>query len=122
MNVNLSRNLNADSGTQGNNMSTSARRLPIGFTASGDQILQNAYRSHADEYGAIQTLTADKRELLRHYDAPGMETAVALCFWGRSGSYLLASYLDGHDGIVMLPMIAGEGIYPFFQNYESLSV
>lgn len=96
--------------------------LPIRFGGSADGILQRAYRSYRGEEGAIRALESEKLGLLRHYDVQGMDTAVAMCFWGRSGSFLLASYLDSHDDIVMLPMIASEAIYPFFQEYEPLSV
>jgi hypothetical protein len=96
--------------------------LPIRFGGSADAILQGAYRSYGREERAIEALGSEKLDLLRRYDVPGMESAVALCFWGRSGTYLLASFLDGHDDIVLLPMIAGESIYPFFHEYESLSV
>jgi hypothetical protein len=94
----------------------------IGFGEHSDEVLQRAYRSYANERGAIRAHAADKRELLRQYDVPGMETAAAICFWGRSGSLLLASYLDGHDDVVMLPMLTSAGIYPFFREYDALSL
>jgi hypothetical protein len=95
---------------------------PIGIGGSADGKLQLAYRWYREQEGAIQALGAEKLGLLQHYDVPGMETALALCFWGRSGSFLLASYLDGHDDIVMLPMVRSEAIYPFFHEYRSLSI
>jgi len=94
---------------------------PIGFGESLDDVLQRAYRGYVG-HDALRALVADKLELLRRFDVPAMQAAVALCFWGRSGSYLLASYLDAHEDVLMLPMIAGEGIYPFFDEYPSLSV
>jgi hypothetical protein len=96
--------------------------MPIDFDANTDEILQRALSLYRHERDAIQALESEKSEMLRHLDVPGMNTAVAICFWGRSGSYLLASYLDGHEDIVTLPMIAGEKIYPFFEEYASLSL
>jgi len=85
-------------------------------------MLRRAFRSYRGEEGAIQALESEKLDVLQHYDVPGMETAVAICYWGRSGSLLLASYLDGHDDIVILPMLASEAIYLIFYEYQSLSV
>jgi hypothetical protein len=101
---------------------TPAMNMPIAFGESLDHVLQLAHRWYADGCEGVRILVADKLELLQQFDVPQMQAAVALCFWGRSGSYLLASYLDGHEDIVMLPMITGEGIYPFFNEYQSLSV
>ena len=95
----------------------------IGFADSADETLRRAYRSYHDEQSdAFPALVSEKLEILEHFDVPGMEHAVAICNWGRSGSLLLASYLDAHDDVVMLPMTAGCGIYPFFHEYQSLSV
>jgi hypothetical protein len=35
---------------------------------------------------------------------------------------LLASYLDGHDDVIMLPLILSHAIYPFFDRYRTLSL
>jgi hypothetical protein len=66
-------------------------------------------------------LIAKKIEILRNYDALNMDSALAIFSWGRSGSFLVASYLDGHDQIVMLPGYAGLGLYKFFENNRTLS-
>jgi hypothetical protein len=97
--------------------------MSIGFGGSADEKLQRAYRTYRDERGdAFLALSSAKLDMLQHFDVPGMGNAVAICCWGRSGSVLLASYLDGHDDIVMLPMLTGYAIYAFFHEYESLSV
>jgi hypothetical protein len=70
----------------------------------------------------LQSLVASKIEEIRHFDVAGMERAVAICGWGRSGSLLLASYLDGHDDVIMLPTLCGDRIYQFFERYQSLSL
>jgi hypothetical protein len=51
-----------------------------------------------------------------------MERVVAISFWGRSGSILMASYLDGHDDVIMLPATRSDSIYMFFDLYNSLSL
>jgi len=96
--------------------------VPIGFGSSTDPILQRSYCSYLESEGSLEAKRAEKLDVLRDYDVPEIETAVAICFWGRSGSFLLASYLDDHDDILMLPMVTGEAIYPFFHEYEALSL
>jgi hypothetical protein len=49
-----------------------------------------------------------------------MQRVVAICAYGRSGSVLLASYLDGHEDVVTLPHHLGQQMYPFFERYTSL--
>jgi len=68
----------------------------------------------------LRALIAGKIEDLRYYDVPNMDRAVAVCHWGRSGSNLVASYLDGHDEVVMLPTDRSQEIYGFFERDRSL--
>ena len=44
----------------------------------------------------------------------------AILMWGRSGSLLLASYLDGHEDVIMLPELCGWRLYEFFERFQSL--
>jgi sulfotransferase family protein len=76
----------------------------------------------AEEPALSETLVASKIEQIRHFDVAGLERAVAICIHGRSGSELLASYLDGHDDVIMLPTSRSQGIYPFFESHPSLSL
>jgi hypothetical protein len=94
----------------------------IGFGASTDENLRCAYRAYTDWYDAARSRAADKLKLLREYDVSRMKRAAAICHWGRSGSLLLASYLDGHPHVVMLPHGNSENIYSLFQENPSLSV
>lgn len=88
-----------------------------------EELLQQALALSRAEYAKdLQALIANKVEDLRCYDVPNMERAVAICHWGRSGSLLLASYLDGHDDVVMLPAQHGEVIYDFFERFQSWSL
>lgn len=96
--------------------------MPLGLEGSGNEILKRASRSYAAERNASGTLVAHKLELLRQYDAPGMQRAVNICFWSRSGSFLLASYLDSHDHVVLLPENRSDFIYAFHAEFASLSV
>jgi hypothetical protein len=88
---------------------------------SQEGLLQHAhalYRAaHAKD---LRALIASKIENLRCYDVPNMERAVALCPWGRSGSLLVASYLDGHNDVVLLPVEHSRRIDEFFERYQSL--
>jgi hypothetical protein len=88
---------------------------------SQQQILQRAQAlSRAEHAKDLRTLITRKIEDLRYYDVPNMERAVAACHWGRSGSWLMDSYLDGHDDVVLLPVSRSERIYEFFERYQSL--
>ena len=92
----------------------------IQFVESCDELLHRARASYSEHYEESRTLVAGKRDLLRSYDLAGMNRAVAICHWGRSGSLLLGSFLDGHPDVVMLPDCTSENIYPFFLEYASL--
>jgi Sulfotransferase family len=76
----------------------------------------------AAETEDLQALEARKIEQIRHFDVAGMQKAVAICACGPSGSLLLTSCLDGHDGVIMLPNLRGQAIYFFFERYPSLSL
>jgi hypothetical protein len=69
---------------------------------------------------ARQPAVAEKLEDLPYYDVLGMDRAVSIMSWGRSGSLLLSSYLGGHDGVLMLPELSGERLYEFFERYQCL--
>jgi hypothetical protein len=90
---------------------------------SPEEILQHAHAlSLAEPAKNSRALIARKIEDLQYYDVPGIERAVAVCHWGRSGSLLVASYLDGHDDVVLLPWTCSERIYEFFERFEPLSL
>jgi hypothetical protein len=92
------------------------------FGADADEVLTHAHRIYAETAGAASASSEKKRELVRQFDVAAMTRAVNLCHWGRSGSFLFASYLDHHPDIVMLPMLTSMAIYPFFQEYAGLSI
>jgi len=90
---------------------------------SQEEMLQHAYAlARAEHAKNLGTLISSKIDDLRYYDALNMERAVAICAWGRSGSFLVASYLDGHDDVVLLPTLLGQPIYEFFARHQSLSL
>jgi hypothetical protein len=76
----------------------------------------------AEEAKDLQFLVASKIEDIQHFDVANMERAVAICMCGRSGSELLASYLDRHDDVIMLPNLQSQLIYQFFERHPSLSL
>src|SRR6266851_6813172 len=90
------------------------RRNDRAMTAAGDLGLVLA--------PAGNDLIAGKIADLRHYDVLGIDRVVAICCWGRSGSYLLASLLDGHDDVITMPLSLGELIYPFWEKHGHLSL
>jgi hypothetical protein len=86
-----------------------------------DEILLRAEALFCAERSELsRDVLSEKIDLLRSYDVLAMERVVAIVSWGRSGSLLLASYLDGHDDVLMLPELCGQGIYSFFDRYRSL--
>ncbi len=76
----------------------------------------------ADQSQYLRGVIAEKVEDLRRYDVQAMDSVLAILMWGRSGSLLLSSYLDGHDDVLMLPESRGQNLYPFFERYPSLSL
>jgi hypothetical protein len=76
----------------------------------------------AAETNDSRSLAASKTPQIRHFDVAGMQRVAAICRWGSSGSLLLASYLDGHDDVIMLPGNLSGGIYPFFECHQTLSL
>jgi hypothetical protein len=96
--------------------------MPIGFDKSNDELLQRAYTSYAGEQGLTSELIATMSRMLRRYEVEGIVNAVSICFWGRSGSWLLQSYLDSHDDVVILPKNGTHMVYPFLTDYDSLSI
>jgi hypothetical protein len=91
--------------------------------ANPEEILVRAQASFGAEVSQdLRDAVAVKIEELRHYDVLAIDRAVALCAWGRSGSVLLGSYLDGHDDVLMLPELTGRNLYNFFELYQSLSL
>jgi hypothetical protein len=107
-------------GTTG--LTTAPRGLPLRLHHAAHEVLRESAKSYAQEQRAAQALTGAKLDLLRHYDVPAMHRAVAICFWGRSGSQLLASYLDGHADLVLLPLNCGEAIYEFCEKFPQLNL
>jgi hypothetical protein len=93
-----------------------------GYLSSGDILLNAKALFRAEQSRDLRSLIADKIDDLRHYDVQAMERVAAILCWGRSGSVLLASHLDGHDDVIMLPALRSDGIYRFFELYRSLSL
>jgi hypothetical protein len=90
---------------------------------TSEQILQKALDLCRTKVSQNQqTIVTRKIEDLRNYDVFDMHRAVAVCHWGRSGSLLLASYLDGHDDVVILPVNHADLLYEFFERFRSLSL
>jgi sulfotransferase family protein len=94
-----------------------------GIFPAQDVMLQRARALlRAEEVKGVQALVPGKIEDIRRFDVAGMDRAVAIIACGRSGAELVASFLDGHDDVVMLPTLQGDRIYQFFERYESLSL
>jgi hypothetical protein len=98
------------------------------FSATADypdpeSLLQKSLtRLGAEGATELPELIAAKIEAVRHFHIADMQTAVAICTCGSSGSLLLASYLEGHPDVIGLPMLYGQAIYPFFDHYQSMSL
>lgn len=70
----------------------------------------------------VPGLAKSMLERAKNYDIAGMDRILAICFWGRSGSFLLASYLDGHPDVIVLPELTSEAIFVFFEEHTGLSI
>ncbi len=90
---------------------------------SADELLERSRAYFGTERSAASDARAASRlSDVRHFDLAGMQRVVAICAWGSSGSLLLASYLDGHDDVIMLPAYTGCALYAFFDKCPSLSL
>jgi hypothetical protein len=99
------------------------RTEPAKLAHDPEEILARASALfRAEQSKDLRDIIAEKIKDLRHYDVLAMETVVAVLMWGRSGSLLLSSYLDGHDNVIMLPESCGQRVYEFFERYRSLSL
>jgi hypothetical protein len=88
---------------------------------SPEEILQNANALfRAEQAKDLRGVIAGKIEDLCHYDVQTMDRVASITYWGRSGTILLASLLDGHDDVIMLPGVRSDAIYSFFELYRSL--
>jgi hypothetical protein len=98
-----------------------AQTSPENSAPRPEEILQRAKDLfQAERSMDLRGLIAEKMEDLRRYDVQAMDRVVAILCWGRSGSLLLSSYLDGHEDVMMLPEICGWRLYEFFERYPSL--
>jgi hypothetical protein len=98
-----------------------ARIKPAKLTFNPEEILPRANALfRADQSEDLRGVIAGKIEDLRRYDVLGMDRVLAILMWGRSGSLLVASYLDGHDDVVMMPENCGQRLYEFFDRYQTL--
>lgn len=57
---------------------------------------------------------------LRRYDVQGMNRVASVLMWGRSGSFLLSSYLDGHEDVLMLPESSGYELLEYYEKRREL--
>src|SRR5580658_6422037 len=89
---------------------------------SGEILLKADALFQAEQSKDLRGDIADKIEDLRHYDVLAMDRVAAIMMWGRSGSLLLSSYLDGHEDVLMLPETGSQKLYQFFESYQSLSL
>lgn len=103
-------------------MLSATLKLPGYFRACSDEVLQRAFENYGLEHDSRKAIAETKLEVARRYDVPGMTRVATICHWGRSGSLLLASYLDGHPDVVAMPYSTSESIYQFFQDYGTLSI
>ncbi len=92
------------------------------MTSNPEEIRQRAKALFCAEQSAdLRGVIAEKIEDLRHYDVLAMDRVVAILSWGRSGSLLLSSYLDGHDDVMLLPELCGWRLHEFFERYPALA-
>lgn len=99
------------------------RTGPANLTSNPEELLLRANALfHEEQSTDLRGVIAEKIEDLRRYDVLAMDRVVAIMCWGRSGSLLLSSYLDGHEDVMLLPELCGWRLYQFFERYQSLSL
>ncbi len=95
--------------------------LPLALAGSTHPTLRSAWERFA-QVSAAGLDTPPCGDILERYDFAGIERVACICFWGRSGSFLLASYLDAHPETLALPLDCAAGIYPFAREFAALNV
>lgn len=96
-----------------------AKSKPASPAGPDDVLLRAERLFRAEQFKDLQSLIADKIRDLQHYDVPAMDRVLAILPWGRSGSVLLASYLDGHEDVLTLPEVRGWWLREFYQRHRS---
>jgi hypothetical protein len=96
--------------------------LLVAFAQGNDALSKLVHAIFGDCGGAEPALLEAQRELLSGYDVTHISRIATICHWGRSGSVLIASFLDGHDDVLILPNQLSESIYPFLGRYASLTL
>jgi hypothetical protein len=108
-------------------LTSRGRAIPVAhafpWMPAADELLERADVF----FSAQRVVAADSPALrklpdIRYFDLAGMQRVASIVAWGSSGSLLLASFLDGHDDVIMLPAYTGCALYGFFDNYRSLSL
>jgi hypothetical protein len=89
---------------------------------SADELVNRAAKSYLECIPAAISLVDEKIRLAEQFDIAGMNRVTAIVHCGGSGSYLLATYLDDHPDIVMLPALMGLPIYAFLEAHAALSI
>jgi hypothetical protein len=92
------------------------------YLSAEDLLLAANALFRAEQSRDLRSVIADKIKGLQHYDVQAMDRAVAIGFWGRSGSILMSSHLDGHDDVLMLPGTQSDEIHKFSSLYASLTL
>ncbi len=99
------------------------RKTPPGQTSDPQELrLRADALFRAEPSRDLRAIIARHLEELPHYNLDAMDRVVSILSLGRSGSLLLASYLDGHEDVLMLPQICSERLFDFFERYPSLSL
>lgn len=107
----------------GGKNSNNGTKMPATVYFTAEEILRKADALfRAEQSQDLASLVAEKAKEIRRYDVLAMNRVVAVEAWGRSGSVLLASYLDAHEDVIMLPALRSDAIYGFFQLYGSLTL
>ena len=115
--------LNATSPLAGANCRTAGAAVPLAPPAADAPVwLRAAVQDYAARRAEAAQCLPQMRAAAAHFDVEGMQRAVNILFWGRSGSFLLASYLDHHPDTVGLPMVSSQSVYPFLDETAGLSL
>ncbi|MGP0076531.1 MAG: sulfotransferase [Bryobacteraceae bacterium] len=93
---------------------------PPHWVSCADEVFEANAQFRAQQLEGSKSLIAQKIEDLRHYDVPAMDRVAAIIMWGRSGSFLLASYLDNHEDVIALPEGRAYSLYDFYERYRAL--
>jgi hypothetical protein len=100
----------------------SEQELPLRADISDDPRIQGALRAYLAAPGRLAAPSTDLMALAMKYDVSRITSAIAVRGWMDCAAPLLASHLDNHTHVLVLPGRLSDLVYPFLLEFPQLSL